>query len=64
MTSPPSQWFDRLLRLALTILAIALALYVAARLVVSVLPVLVGMAVVVLIGFAAAWFWHFRRSRW
>lgn len=42
-TSPP-RWGDRARNLAATILAVAVMLYVAARLIEAVLPVLVGVA--------------------
>lgn len=64
MTTPPSRWSDRLLGPALTVLAVALMLHIAARLIVAVLPVLIGMVVVVLLGFAGWSFYRFRRSRW
>lgn len=64
MTKPPSRWLDGLLRVALMVLAIALALNLAARLIMAVLPVLIVIAVVVLLGLAGWSFYHFRRSRW
>jgi uncharacterized membrane protein len=54
MTSPPSRWLDRLLGLAFTILAVALMLHIAARLIVTVLPALIIMGIVavgVFVGF-------------
>jgi xanthine/uracil permease len=60
----PSGWPDRLLSLAFTILAVAVMLNIAARLIVAVLPVLIGMgavALVLLLGLAAYRFWS---SRW
>ncbi len=63
MTSP-SRWSDRLLGLALTVLAVAVMLHIAARLIVAVLPVLVGIGVVVLLGFAGWSFYRFQQSRW
>ncbi len=63
MTSP-SRWSDRLLSLTLTVLAVAVMLHIAARLIVAVLPVLVGMGVVVLLGFAGWSFYRFHKSRW
>jgi hypothetical protein len=53
-----------LLSLAVSVLAIALMLYAAARLIAAVLPVLIGMGVVALLGFAGWSFYRFRRSRW
>jgi anaerobic C4-dicarboxylate transporter len=64
MTTPPSRWRDSALNLAVTILAIALLLYAAARLIAAVLPVLIGIGVVALLIFAG-WFVHqMVRSRW
>jgi xanthine/uracil permease len=60
----PSRWSDRLLSLTLTVLAVAVMLHIAARLIVAVLPVLVGMGVVVLLGFAGWSFYRFQQSRW
>ncbi len=64
MTTPPSRWSDRVLGLALTVLAIAVMLNIAARLIVAVLPVLIGMGVVALLGFAGWSLYRFRKSRW
>jgi xanthine/uracil permease len=64
MTTPPTRWLDRLLSVALTVLVIAVLLYIAARLVLAVLPVLIGMAVVVFIGFVFWLIYGFRGSRW
>lgn len=64
MSTPPSRWLDGLLRMALTVLAIALALYLAAKLIFAVWPVLVGVAVAALLGFAGWSIYQFRRSRW
>jgi hypothetical protein len=64
MTTPPSGWRDSALRTAWTVLAIALMLYVTARLILAVLPVLIVVGVVVLIGFAGWSLYEFRRSRW
>lgn len=50
--------------MALTILAIAVILYIAAKLIVAVLPVLIGIGAFALVGFAAWSFYQFRRSRW
>jgi hypothetical protein len=49
---------------AISVLAIALMLYVAARLIVAVLPVLIVLVVVALLGFAGWSFYRFRQSRW
>lgn len=64
MTTPPSGWRNGAMNLAVSVLAIALMLYVAARLIAAVLPVLIGMGVVALLGFAGWSFYRFRRSRW
>lgn len=64
MTTPPSHWPDKALSLALTVLAIALILYIAARLIVAVLPVLLGVGLVVLLGFGGWSIYQFRKSRW
>jgi len=64
MTTPPSHWRDSALNLAMTVLAIALMLYVAARLILAVLPVLIAIAVVVLLGFVGWSIYQYRRSRW
>jgi hypothetical protein len=45
-------------------LAIALMLYVAARLILAVLPVLIAIAAVALLGFIAWSIYQYRRSRW
>lgn len=50
MISPPSQYPARMLGLALTVLAIALALYVSAQLILAILPVLIGAGVVCALG--------------
>jgi|HubBroStandDraft_6_1064221.scaffolds.fasta_scaffold36331_4 xanthine/uracil permease len=64
MTTPPSRWRDSAMNLAVSVLAITLMLYVAARLIMAVLPVLVGIGVVVLLGLGGWSFYRFRRSRW
>jgi xanthine/uracil permease len=64
MTTPPSRWRDSATNLAFTVLAIALMLYVAARLIVAVLPVLIVIGIVALLGFAGWSFYRFRKSRW
>lgn len=64
MTVPPSRWRDSALNLAVTVLAIAVMLYLAARLIMAVLPVLIVAGVVVLVGFAGWSIFQFRRSRW
>lgn len=64
MSTPPSRWLDGLLRIAMTVLAIALMLYIAARLIVAVLPVLIAVGAVALIGFGGWSIYRFRQSRW
>jgi len=64
MTTPPSRWRDSAMNLAVSVLAIALMLYVAARLIIAVLPVLIVVGVVALIGFSGWSFYQFRKSRW
>ena len=46
MTVPPSRWRDSAMNLAVTVLMIAVMLYVAARLIVAVLPVFIAVGVV------------------
>lgn len=64
MTVPPCRWRDGALNLAMTIAAIAVLLYVAAHLIVAVLPVLIVGGVVVLGGFVGWSVYQFRKSRW
>jgi xanthine/uracil permease len=64
MTTPPSHWPDKAVSLAMTVLAVALILYVAARLIVAVLPVLIGIGIVALVCFVGWSVYQFRRSRW
>lgn len=64
MNTPPSRWHDRLLNVAVTLFAVALLLYVAARLIVAVLPVLIAVGAVVLFGLVGWSLYQFRRSRW
>jgi xanthine/uracil permease len=64
MTTPPSHWPDKVMGLAVTVLVVALLLYIAAKLIVAVLPVLIGMGIVALLGFSAWSFYQFRKSRW
>lgn len=65
MTNPPSRWSDRLLGFAFRLLAVVVMLYLVARLVVALLPVLIAVAVVgavVYIGWSAYQYW--RGGRW
>jgi hypothetical protein len=55
---------DRLLGFAFTVLAIAVMLYAAARLIVAVLPVLIGLGVVAVVLFLSWAAYQFWRSRW
>jgi hypothetical protein len=64
MSTPPSRWLDGLLRVVMTILAVALMLYIAARLIMAVLPILIAVGVVGLIGFGGWSIYRFRQSRW
>jgi hypothetical protein len=64
MTTPPSRWREAALNLAATVLGVALMLYVAARLIIAVLPVLIAVGVVGLLGFAGWSIYRFRKSRW
>jgi hypothetical protein len=52
------------MNLAVSALAIALMLYVAAHLIIAVLPVLIVVGVIVLFGFAGWSIYQFRKSRW
>jgi hypothetical protein len=63
-TPPPSSWLDRLLGLALTVLAIAVALYIAAKLILAIWPVLIVAGVIVLIGLVGWSVYQLRKSRW
>jgi hypothetical protein len=60
----PSRWTDRLLGVAFTILVVAVMLDVAARLIVAVLPVLIGVGAVVIVLFLSWSAYQFWRSRW
>jgi xanthine/uracil permease len=64
MTTPPSRWRDGALNLAVSVLAIALMLYIAARLIIAVLPVLIAMGIIALLGFGGWSIYQLRRSRW
>lgn len=60
----PSRWTDRLLGVAFAVLAVAVMLHIAARLIVSVWPVLVAMAIVALVVFLCWSAYQFWKSRW
>jgi type IV secretory pathway TrbL component len=64
VTTPPSRWRDSAMSMAWTVFAIAVLLYVAARLILAVLPVLLIVGGVVLVGFVGWSIYQFRRSRW
>jgi hypothetical protein len=64
MKHAPERWIDGLVSIALMLLATALALYIAASLIIAVLPVLVGVAIAGLIGWAIWSLHRFRQSRW
>lgn len=64
MTTRPPHWPDNALRLALTVLAIAVMLHIAAQLIASVWPVLLAVGLVVLVGFVGWTIYQARRSRW
>jgi hypothetical protein len=64
VTTPPSHWLDKALSFAFTVLAVAVLLYIAARLIEAVLPVLIGVGSVVLLGCVGWSLYQFRRSRW
>lgn len=64
MTGPPSQWPDRALGMSVTVLAIAVVLYIAAKLIEAVLSILLGVAVVGLVGYAGWTIYRFKQSRW
>lgn len=62
MTDP--HWHDSAMNLAVKVLGVAVMLYIAARLILAVLPVLIVAGVVVLLGFVGWSIYQFRRSRW
>jgi len=64
VTTPPSRWREGAMNLAVTVLAVAVMLYIAARLIVAVLPVLIGLGLVALLGFVGWSIYQFRKSRW
>lgn len=64
MTTPPSRWRDSAMNFAWTVLAVAVMLYVAARLILAVLPVLIVVGGLVLVGFCGWSIYQFRRSKW
>jgi type IV secretory pathway TrbL component len=64
MTTPPTRWRDSALHMAWTVFVIAVLLYVAARLILAVLPVLLIVGGLVLVGFVGWSIYDFRRSRW
>jgi hypothetical protein len=64
MTTPPSRWRDSAVNLATSALMVALMLYVAARLILAVLSVLLVVGGIVLVGFVGWSVYQFRKSRW
>lgn len=64
MTTPPSHWPDKAMSLAVTVLVIAVLLYIAARLIVAVWPVLAIIGGVIFVIFAGWSMYQFRTSRW
>jgi len=64
MTTPPSHWPDKALHLAMTVMAVAVMLYLAAKLIVAVLPVLIGIGSVIFVIFVLHALYQFWRSRW
>lgn len=64
LTSSPSHWPDKAVSFAAKALGAAFMLYIAARLIEAVLPVLIGVGIVALIGFVGWSVYQFRRSRW
>jgi hypothetical protein len=64
VTTPPSHWRDSAMSLAWTVLVFALMLYVAARLIVAVWPVLVVVGVVALVGLVGRAAYQYWQSRW
>jgi hypothetical protein len=64
LTSSPSHWPDKAVSFAVKALSVAVMLYVAARLIEAVLPVLIGIGAVALVGFVGWSVYQFRRSRW
>jgi NhaP-type Na+/H+ or K+/H+ antiporter len=60
----PERWSDRLFSVAVTLLVAAVALYIAAKLIIAVLPVLIGAGIVGAIGWAVWSLHRFRQSRW
>lgn len=64
MRSAPGRWTDGLVGIAVMVLVAALALYFAAKLIMAVLPVLIGLAIAGIVLWVA-WGLHcFRQSRW
>lgn len=64
MTTPPSRWRDSAMNLAVSALAIALMLYVAARLIIAVLPVIIVAGAIGLLVFVGWSIYQSRKSRW
>jgi type IV secretory pathway TrbL component len=64
VTTPPTRWRDSAMNMAWTVFAIAVLLYVAARLILAVLPVLLIVGGVVFVGFVGWSIYQFGKSRW
>jgi hypothetical protein len=64
MTASPSNWRGPVLNAAWTVFAVAALLYISARLILAVLPVLLIIGGIGLIGFAGWSIYQFRKSRW
>jgi len=61
--SGPPQWRSTVWNAALTLLASAVALYVAATLIKDVMPVLIGGAIMLIVGYGL-WRVHRHRDGW
>jgi xanthine/uracil permease len=64
VTTPPSRWRDSAVNLAVSVLAIAVMLYIAAQLILAVLPVLIVVGGIALVGFCGWSIYQFRKSCW
>jgi hypothetical protein len=64
MTGPSSGLRNKAVNLAITIFAVALALNLAARLIIAVLPVLIAAGGIALLAFVGWSIYQFRKSRW
>jgi len=64
MRQAPGRWTDSLVGMAVMVLVAALALHVAAKLIVAVLPVLIGIAVLAVAAWTLWGLYRFWQSRW